>query len=518
MSNFVAIDAGTGSIRAVIISASGETRGTASRDWNHEAEEGIPGSMSFAVERNYTLLCDVIREALGKVGLTGKDISGVSASSMREGIVLLDGAGREIWACANVDARSDSQVLELAANPKTEEEVYRLSGQTFALAAQPRLKWLQQHRPDIYNSAQTMLMLSEWVLYRLCGELCMEPSNGSTSGLLALATRDTDPRLAQLCGLRDDLLPQVLEPGQLLGTVTVNAAQVTGLATGTPVGVGGGDAQVAALGLGVNSPGQALLVGGTFWQLEVNMAAPLTHPDLAIRINSSAVKDLWQAEAIAFHPGTAVRWFRDTFACEEIRAALLEERDPLDVLSEAANKVPIGSDGIIPIFSDVMNYRHWRHAAPSFLNLGLRSGQQTRAAMFRSLLENAAIVSAANLDLVSSFTPVTVPEVVFAGGAAASPVWTQIVADVLGRSLKVSAVTEATAQGTAACAASASGYYGSPVEAAQDWVKWKTIVDPIEGNHERYQPVKEKWQTAYAVQRELVHAGVTTSMWHAPGS
>ena len=518
MSNFLAIDAGTGSIRAVVFSATGHTLGIASRAWEHDAVDGIPSSMDFAVERNYRLLCTVVREVLDQVGISGKDISSVSASSMREGIVLLDTAGRELWACANVDSRSDAQVRELAADPAVEEEVYRLSGQTFALAAQPRLKWLQQHRPALYEAAATMLMLSEWVLYRLSGEVCIEPTNGSTSGLLALASRDADPRLAQLCGIREDLLPRTLEPGDVAGNVTAFAARDTGLAAGTPVSVGGGDAQIAALGLGVNTPGQALLVGGTFWQLEVNTDTPGTHPDMAVRVNAAAAKSLWQAEAIAFHPGTAVRWFRDTFGGDEVRTASEQGRDPLDVLSEAAARIPIGSDGVIPIFSDVMNYRRWRHAAPSFLNLGLSPGPRTRAAMFRSLLENAAIVSAANLDLVSAFAPATVPEIVFAGGASASPAWTQIVADVFGRPLRISAVAEATAQGTAACAASASGHYASPAEAAQDWVSWGATIDPIPGNHERYASVRDDWQTAYAAQRQLACTGVTRPMWHAPGS
>lgn len=518
MSNFLAIDAGTGSIRAVIFSASGRIRGIASRAWDHYPVDGIPGSMDFAVERNYQLLCNVVREVLDQVGIAGTDISAVSASSMREGIVLLDSSGRELWACANVDSRSDTQVRELGADPTVEEEIYRLSGQTFALAAQPRLKWLQQHRPELYEAAATMLMLSEWVLYRLSGELCIEPTNGSTSGLLALADRDSDPRLAQLCGIRDGLLPRTLEPGDVVGNVTDSAARDTGLAPGTPVGVGGGDAQIAALGLGVNAPGQALLVGGTFWQLEVNTDTPGTHPDMAVRVNAAAAKSLWQAEAIAFHPGTAVRWFRDTFGAAEVSMASEQGRNPLDVLSEAAASVPIGSDGVIPIFSDVMNYRRWRHAAPSFLNLGLSPGPRTRAAMFRSLLENAAIVSACNLELVSAFAPATVPEIVFAGGASSSPIWTQIVADVFERPLRISAVAEATAQGTAACAASASGYYASPAEAAEDWVSWAATIDPIPGNHERYASVRDAWQTAYAAQRELAFSGVTRSMWHAPGS
>lgn len=517
MSHVLAIDAGTGSVRAVLFTVAGELVGAAARPWEHDPEPGVPGSMGFASGRNEGLLTECIREVLAVTGVPGEAVRAVSAAAMREGIVVLDRAGAEVWACANVDSRAGAEVVELQEVPGLVEEVYRRTGQTFALAAQPRLLWLARHRPELYARADRVLMLSEWVLHRLGAEPAMEPSNGSTSGLLDLASRAADPELATLCGLRDDLVPPVAEPGTVIGGLSARAAEATGLRAGIPLALGGGDAQLAALGLGLTRPGEVLLTGGTFWQLNVNLGTPATHADLAVRVNAAAAPGLWQAEAIAFHPGTAVRWFRDTFAADEVRAARAAGRNPLDVLTEAAAAVPIGSAGVIPIFSDVMNYRHWTHAAPSFLGLDLAGGSQLRAAMFRSLLENAAIVSAANLELVASFAPVTSPEVVFAGGAAASPVWTQIVADVLGHPLRVPAVTEATAQGTAACAATAAGALDSPAQAA-DWVRWDREVQPDPGRHEQYAAVRRRWESAYASQRDLVRAGVTTPMWHAPGS
>lgn len=523
MSHVLAVDAGTGSVRAALFTVGGELVGVAQRPWEHDPEEGVPGSMGFATERNWGLVVECVREVLARHAVPGASVRAVAASAMREGLVVLDAAGTEIWACANVDSRADAEVVDLQSRQTTEgpllEQVYRRSGQTFALAAQPRLLWLARHRPELYERAATVIMLSEWVAYRLSGELAMEPSNGSTSGMLSLATRDVDPFLATACGLRDDLLPRVAEPGTAIGTVHRRAAEETGLVEGTVVALGGGDAQLAALGLAQTEPGQVLLTAGTFWQLNVNVGAPVTDPDLAVRVNAAAVEGLWQAEAIAFHPGTAVRWFRDTFAHEEVAAARAEARDPLDVLTEAAAQVPIGSDGVIPIFSDVMSYRRWTHAAPSFLNLSLEAGPRVRAAMFRSLLENAAIVSDANLALVARFAPVDDDApVVFAGGAARSVEWTQITADVLGRTLRVPAVTEATAQGTAACAAAAVGAFASPAEAAQTWVRWDREVRPDPHRHEQYVPVKERWAAAYAAQRELALTGVTTPMWSAPGA
>lgn len=524
MTRILAIDAGTGSVRSAVFDTDGTFIGAASRPWEHIAEAGVPGSMAFDTARNWDLVRETVHEALARTGTDAHDIAAVSASSMREGLVLLDSSGREIWACSNVDARSEQEVRELQARQvdgaSVLEETYRRSGQTFALAAQPRLLWLQRHRPERYERAATLLMLSEWILYRLSGEVCIEPSNGSTSGLIALASRQADPALASMSGLRDDLLPQVLEPGTRLGVVTEKAAQETGLVAGTVVGVGGGDAQLAALGLGQTEPGQVLLTAGTFWQLNVNSGSPATHEDLAVRVNAAAVPGLWQAEAIAFHPGTAVRWFRDTFAGAERAEAGRTGRNVLDVLTEEAARIPIGSDGIIPILSDVMDYRNWTHAAPSFLNLSIeQGGDRQRAAMFRSLLENAAIVSRENLALVGSFVDVPADQpVVFAGGSASSAVWCSITADVLGRTLRIPVVTEATSLGAAACALAACEDGATAAQIARSWEAWRESFEPDPARHEQYAEVVDRWRRAYWVQRDLVAQEVTTPLWHAPGS
>jgi autoinducer 2 (AI-2) kinase len=516
--NVIAVDAGTGSVRAVVFDHRGRSLGSTSRAWQHDEVPGVPGSMSFDTERNYALVCECIQGAIADAGVPKSTISAVAATSMREGIVVLDGAGREIWAVANVDARAENEVSSLSVDSALEERVYRSSGQTFALAAQPRLLWLARHEPELYDRAATMLMLSDWVAYRLCGVAAVEPSNGSTSGMLDLATRAGSPSLASSCGVRDDLLPDVVEPGTVLGRVTSTAAADTGLSPETLVVAGGGDAQLAVLGTGVNDPGAAMVIGGTFWQLEVNIGEPVVASDMSVRVNSAALPGLWQAEAIVFHAGTAVRWFRDTFAVTEVAEAEAKNQDPLARLVQLAAEIPTGSDGVIPIFSDAMNYRAWRHAAPSFLNLGLEGGPRLRAAMFRSLLENAAIVTAENLEVVGGFTAIADEEVTFAGGAAKSPEWTQILCDVLGRPVRVPTETEATARGAAACAAAGAGAFESPAAAAAAWSGWERHHEPDPSVHELYTDVRARWKAAYAPQLALMDAGVTKSMWRAPGA
>ena len=104
MRHILALDAGTGSGRAVLFDENGRQLAAASREWTHKEEPGFPGSMTFERDRNWEMIASAIREVLGQV--PGANVAAISTTSMREGIALYDEAGEELWACANVDARA----------------------------------------------------------------------------------------------------------------------------------------------------------------------------------------------------------------------------------------------------------------------------------------------------------------------------------------------------------------------------------------------------------------------------
>ncbi|MBZ5030253.1 autoinducer-2 kinase, partial [Salmonella enterica subsp. enterica serovar Typhimurium] len=223
----MALDAGTGSVRAVIFDLQGKQIAVGQAEWQHLAVPDVPGSMEFDLAKNWQLACQCIRQALQKAAIPATAIAAVSACSMREGIVIYDSNGEPIWACANVDARAAHEVSELKElhDNTFEEEVYRCSGQTLALSAIPRLLWLAHHRPDIYHRASTVTMISDWMAFMLSGELAVDPSNAGTTGLLDLVTRNWKRSLLQMAGLRSDILSPVKETGTLLGHISQKAAE-----------------------------------------------------------------------------------------------------------------------------------------------------------------------------------------------------------------------------------------------------------------------------------------------------
>jgi autoinducer 2 (AI-2) kinase len=280
---------------------------------------------------------------------------------------------------------------------------------------------------------------------------------------------------------------------------------------------GGRDAQLGTIGVGAIAPGQAAVFGGTFWQQEVNLAQAMSDPTGRIRMNFHAVPDVWQAETIVFFPGFAARWFRDAI-CPDIKTeALRQGRDPYAMLEELAAEVPPGSHGITPIFSDAMDYAHWRHAAPSFLNLSIDPGIASRGAMFRALEENAAIVTLANLKRIAAVTGEFPERVIFASGASKGPLWCQILADVLQIPVHTRAVKEATALGAALCVGVGVGVYASIEAAVEQLVVEERVYQPDPQTATAYQSAFERWSQVYPAQLALADRGVTTHLWRAPG-
>jgi autoinducer 2 (AI-2) kinase len=137
--------------------------------------------------------------------------------------------------------------------------------------------------------------------------------------------------------------------------------------------------------------------------------------------------------------------------------------------------------------------------------------------MFRSLEENACIVSAINLEKIKTFTTLEIDEIVFAGGASKGNLWCQILADVTGCTIKIPKVTEATALGAAMAAGVGVGVYESMISASEHLITWDKNYQPNSENYKKYKEIQKQWEAVYKSQLALVDRGLVQSMWMAPG-
>lgn len=515
---FLAIDAGTGSVRAVLFDTEGNQIEIAQREWFHKEDPKFPGSMDFDWETNWNLTKDCIKEVVSKPSIKASNIIGISTTCMREGIVLYNKEGKEIWACANVDARANKEAIYLKKFDKNlEKDIYAISGQTFTLSAIPRLLWVKNKLPEIYNQIDKMGMFNDWLIYKLSGVLAVEPSNASTSGLLNLNTRKWDKTIAERCGIKTNIFPPVKECGTIVSKINKKSSNLTGLVIGTPIVIGGGDAQLGCIGVGATENNQAAIFGGSFWQYEYNTDNWTPSEQCEVRVNCHANNKLLQYEALAFKPGLVMRWYRDAFLDYEAHIAKEQNKSVYQIMDEKAKKIPLGSNGMLCTFSNIMDFLNWKHAAPTFTNFQLDPLTFNKTTFYRSILENTAYLAFGHMKLVEKATGKIPKYIIFAGGASYSDLWSQILCDVLGLEVKIPVIKEATAFGAALLAGVGVGYYQNLNEAAKKLVKIEKTFIPNITNHNEYMDIYKKWIKIYKTQLDLCDRKLTKNMWIAPG-
>jgi len=513
-----AIDAGTGSGRCVIFNRSGTQVAIAAREWTHPQIPQFPGAFKFETDKNWRLICEATREAIQRAGIGPEEISGVSATSMREGMVLYDEAGREIWACPNVDSRARTEVAQMIKSGLA-RRIYFTAGDWLAITSPPRFLWIKKHAKEIYRKIAKVTMISDWVLYKLSRQFVTDPSVGSSSNLFQLSKRNWSDEVIEACGLRREIFPEVKESGTLLGEVSDAAATESGFKAGTPVVVGGADTQLALIGVGAVHPLDSTTIGGTFWQQTIVTEKPMLDPKIRLRTLCHAVPGEWMTEGIGFLCGLTTRWFRDAFCEREKEIAVREGVDPYYLLEKQAENVGPGSNGVIPIFSDVMNAKRWIHASPSFIQFDInRPDQSGKKECFRAIEESAAYVACGHLRILDAITRRKTKSVVFCGGASKGFLWPQILSDVLGIQVKVPIVKESTALGAAICAGVGAGVFQNVRDAANHLVKWERTFEPNDIHHRKYMKLYDRWSQVYNRELKMAEQGLVQPMFRAAGT
>ncbi|HET6216672.1 MAG TPA: autoinducer-2 kinase [Acidobacteriaceae bacterium] len=512
------LDAGSGSGRAVVFDTDGNEVSVVQKEWLPKVLPQYPGSQVFDTQEVWQTLCCCVREALTASRIDSAQIIGVSATSMREGMVLYDANRTEIWACPNIDARATEEVVEML-REGIAEDLYRIGGDWLNIISPPRFRWINKHEPDVLKQTAFMSMISDWILFKLSGSIVTDPTMGCSSGLFDLKARAWSEKAIKVCRLPEKIYPPVVEPGTVMGKITDDTAAATGLKAGTPVVSGGADTQLALLGIGNIEPGQWALVGGTFWQTTVISDRPLIDPEFRPRTLCHVNAGRWMTEGITFLVGQQARWLRDGFCQEEVRRAREQGFDPYYLMEKEAAQVPAGANGVIGLFSYVHNSRLWKHAAPSFLNFDIYNpGRSGKRECIRALWESAAYASYGNYKVLGELAGTTPDRITFCGGAAKGFLWPQIIADVFGIPVSIPSAKEATSLGCAMCVGIGTGLFKSFGEAVDRWVKIEKEFFPSRSAHSEYSKHYDKWQRVYTEFMKIVNQDLLTPMWRAPGT
>lgn len=410
-------------------------------------------------EQRWQALCRLAREALAKAGAGPEDVAGIATTSMRHGLVLLGPAGQVRMACPNKDARAVSESMDLGG--ERGEEFYRRTGHwPNPILAASRLLWVKKEHPEWLESA-TLLTVSDWLAYRLCGVTAVEPSQAAESGLFDLASQGWAFDLIQSLDLPASLFPKLVPAGTRLGILADGPAAQLGLRAGIPVSVGGSDTQCGLLGLGITAAGQVGIIAGSTTPLMVTLPRPITDPNNRTWTGVHLLPGVYELESNVGAMGSSLEWL----------AGVLYPDSPAPVAAlcgEAALAAP-GAGGIISTLGTQL-FNGADMALPvdglTFSTMSTPPAASGRASLARAALEGMACGIRVNLDQALAVAGIRPERLYLGGGMTRSALFAQVVADVAGMPVLVGDYYDSTGIGAALCAAVGAGLYpGLPAAA-----------------------------------------------------
>ncbi len=331
----------------------------------------------------------------------------------------------------------------------------------------PKILWVREHEPEVYARIRHVLLPKDYIRFQLTGDYATDLADGAGMLLLDVANRRWSEAVLDALDIPAAWLPKVHEGPQVTGVVSAQAAALTGLKAATPVVGGGGDQAAQATGVGAVQPGIVALTVGTSGVVFAPLASYAYEPDGRLHAFCHAVPGQWHFMGVMLSAAGSLQWYRDTLAPGEDFGALADE----------GGQAPPGCEGLL--FLPYLTGERTPHPDPlargAFVGLTAR---HTRPYLTRAVLEGVAFGLRDSFELIKASPAALIREVRVSGGGAKSPLWRQIMTDVLGVPLVVAEAIEGAAYGAALLAGVGGGVWADVQTAAIAAVKTGARVEP----------------------------------------
>ncbi|MCL7452881.1 MAG: FGGY family carbohydrate kinase [Anaerolineae bacterium] len=495
--SLLGIDVGTTGCKAAVFSEEGSLLASAYEEYDILRPQ--PGW----AELDARDVWDKVRATVRQVSAASSSdpIQALAVSSLGEAMVPVT-ASRKIAGTsivANFDLRGD-QYLDPLRTGLDEEALYRITGNTLGgNYSLPKLLWIKQHQPDLYQCTDKFLLWGGFVSYMLGSSPAVDFSLANRSLLFDVDREDWSQEILELAGLDSTKLPETVPSGTAIGTVSRHMAAELGLPPGTAIVAGAHDQCATAVGCGVVEDGQAVYGMGTFTCITPVFSqrrAPSLMLERGLNTEHHAVPGKYVS--FIYNPGgSLVKWFRDTLAAgahagHDVYGALLAEMPPdpsgIMVLPHFA---PTGPPGFVSDSTGLL--------------AGLRL-ETSRGEILKGILEGISFYLRECVDALPP-TGIEIAGFRVAGGGSRSDRWVQLCADIFGQRFVRPSVAQAGTLGAAIIAAVGSGLYPTFAAAVEAMVRLDRAFEPDPHQHRLYagwyELYKELWPTTAGYLRAL---------------
>ncbi len=492
------IDIGTSACKLSIFDKDGNVMFDTLKSYNiYFPEEGYaeqdPNEWWYAAVKasnEFFAKTDIKPDEIKVIGIAGQSWSCIPVD--KNGNAL---SNTPIW----MDTRSSS-ILEKISERIDKKYIFKLSKNPLhPTYSTLKILWFKENKPDIYKNTYKFLQSNSFILLKLTGSFSQDLSQSYAYHFFNMEKGCYDEKTAEMFGIDLELLPQIYPCHEIVGYVTKEAADITGLKQGTPVIAGGLDAACCTLGAGVVEVGETQEQGGQAGGMSICIDKPISNPKLILSYHVVPGKWLLQGGTVG---GGSLRWFYEQFGYEEAEIAKKENKSPFTIMEEKAVKIPCGSEGLIflPYMAGERSPIWDKNAKGIFYGV---SYKKTKAHFIRAIMEGCAYALRHNLE-VAEESDVKVDKLYAVGGAANSSLWCQIKSDITGKIIEVPVSDNATTLGVALLAGYGIGIYKDISKTIKGIIKSKASYFPSLDNHKIYSRYFKQYLEIYERLKELM--------------
>lgn len=458
---YIGVDLGTTSTKVVAFDMQGRELAFASHGYPLEVPETGAAEQDPQLVLNAALMG--VREVVKQVG--AEHVAALCFGAAMHSLVVLDAQDRPLMRALTWADGRPSRWAERIRRIEGGAEVARRTGTPpYAMSPLAKLRWLHEEHPELARRAARFVSIKEFVLHALFGVWALDHSSASATGLFNLRARDWDDEALSLARVTRAQLSPLVPTTWRLPSLRKDVARDLGLDPATPAIIGANDGALANLGSGALTPNVAAISLGTSGAVRVTVDAPfVAHGGRTFCY--VLTEDRWIVGGPTNNGAVVLRWLRDNFAPTDAAYARAKGEDPYEALLALAARVPPGSEGLL-FLPYLLGERAplWSSGARgAFLGVGI---EHRREHFLRAALEGVAL----NLALVAGLLEerLSAPDELRAsGGFARSPLWRQILCDVLGKPLRLPQTVETACLGAALLARFALGELPTLEDSAQ---------------------------------------------------
>lgn len=456
MGNILTFDVGTTTVKTLLFDERFNVLARHGSEYQLLVQDG--GVVEMNAEAYWNALCIGSRAVSGLCPAAAAGVEIVVVTTQGETLIPVDSRGEPVCnAMVWLDTRSAEEAAFLRRHFRA-EYYYAATGlaQVDEVAPVSKLLNMKKTRPDTFARVAKVLLLEDYLLFRLTDRMVTERSLLSSTGYFDIRKDALFGEILDCAGIPQSLIPEALDCAQLVGNIGREAAAALGISAGTKVATGAMDQIAGAIGAGNIGTGVVTETTGTALVVGASTSTPdFSHPSRPT-IYRHARPGEYFVLGLSNTAGIVLKWFKDEF-CESETARYGD--GVYAELDRMARGVPPGAEGLVvfPHFSGVSAPTADPHARGIFSGVTLHTG---KAHFIRAIMEGVAYMLREHIALFEQMG-ISVRQVRSSGGGARSETWSQIKADVLGREIVVLRDSESASIGAAMLGALAAGWYPS---------------------------------------------------------